>query len=142
MTEPKQPSPFQSQPDSTGDAESERMSIPWGEVISVAVSIVIIILIAVLRHYSDTLTAIAAVAPLKVPLGMWIFMSAQDKTRDDLARFSGEMFLNIIPTVMFLVAAYFVARAGYGLLPTIAAGYLVWGIGLGLVFGGKALVGI
>jgi hypothetical protein len=127
---------------STPNPPKDETMIPWGEVISVVVSIVIIILIAVLRHYSDTLTAIAAVAPLKVPLGMWIFMSAQDKTRDDLARFSGEMFLNIIPTVMFLIAAYFVARSGYGLLPTIAAGYLVWGIGLALVFGGKALAGV
>lgn len=118
------------------------MSIPWGEVISVVLSVVIIVAIAILRQYSDALTAIAAVAPIKVPLGMWVFMSAQEKTQTDFVNFNNELIINIIPTLCFLTAAYIAARNGLGLVPTIIVGYVVWGIAMGTVFGIKSVTGI
>ncbi|MCA9885359.1 MAG: hypothetical protein KC708_20415 [Anaerolineae bacterium] len=36
--------------------------------------------------------------------------------------------------LLFLVVAWQMTRAGYGLLPTILAGYAVWAIGLLIVF--------
>ncbi|MCA9911867.1 MAG: hypothetical protein KC496_00895 [Anaerolineae bacterium] len=106
------------------------ISISWGEVLPVLVSIAILIAIAVLRHYSETLTAIASVMPLNVPLGIWIFMSAGDKTSADLTRFTEALLWNIIPTLIFLVLAWWLSRAGYSLFVVIGGGYVAWGAGL------------
>ncbi len=109
------------------------MFISWGEVLPVLVSIAILIAIAVLRHYSETLTAIASVMPINVPLGIWIFMSAEDKTATDLTRFMESLLWNIIPTLIFLVLAWWLSRAGYSLLVVIGVGYAAWGAGLLLI---------
>ena len=51
------------------------MSIDWQRVLPVAVSIGIIIAVAVLRQYSKTFAAIAATMPINVPLALWIIYS-------------------------------------------------------------------
>lgn len=100
----------------------------------VIVSILIIILIAILRQYSRTFSAIVATMPLNVPLGMWIIYAAEDDKQAALADFSEALLLNIIPTVLFIIMAWQLTRAGYGLLPTILGGYAVWAVGLAAVF--------
>lgn len=111
------------------------MSIAWGEVLPVLVSILIIISIAVLRHYSDTLTAIVSVMPLNIPLGIWIFMAAGDKSTDDLSNFMEAMMWNILPTLVFIALAWWLARTGQNLLVVIGGGYLAWGAGLLVIAG-------
>ena len=107
-----------------------RFVIQWDSVLPVIVSICIIIAIAVLRHQSKQLAAIVAVMPINIPLGMWIIYAGADDKQAELAAFSRALFINILPTLGFMLVAWWMARDGRGLLPTIAAGYVVWGVGL------------
>ncbi|MFW5748014.1 MAG: hypothetical protein ACOCYT_00215 [Chloroflexota bacterium] len=114
------------------------MTINWERTLPVIVSILIIIAIAVLRQYSKTLAAIVAVMPINIPLGMWIVYAGSDDKQTALIDFSSALFVNIIPTLFFMLTAWQLARAGYGLVPTIAGGYAVWAVCLGLVFAARA----
>ncbi len=110
------------------------ITIDWQRTLPVIVSILIIIAIAILRQYSKTFAAIVAVMPINIPLGMWIVYAGAEDEQAALAEFSAALFVNIIPTIAFMLVAWQMARSGYGLVPTIAAGYGVWAVGLGLVF--------
>lgn len=110
------------------------MTIHWERIAPVIVSILIIIAIAILRQYSAVFASIAAVMPINVPLGMWIVAAGDDNPKEALSTFSEALLVNIIPTIAFLVVAWQMTKAGYGLLPTIGVGYAVWGVGLLLIF--------
>lgn len=111
------------------------MTLDWNRVLPVIVSILIIIAIAVLRNYSKTLSAVVAVMPLNIPLGMWIIYAGEEgDRREALQNFSGALFVNIIPTLFFMLAAWQATRMGWGLVPSIVAGYTVWVLGLGVIF--------
>lgn len=109
------------------------MVIQWEKIAPVIVSIGVIIAIAVLRNYSKTVAAIAAVMPLNIPLGMWIVYAGAEDKQETLTQFNAALFINIIPTMFFMLVAWRVSRAGYGLVPTVAAGYAVWFVGLLIV---------
>ncbi len=117
------------------------MTIDWSRVTPVLISIAIIIGIAVLRQYSKTIAAIAATMPINIPLGMWI-VGVGDTHQGALIEFNQAVLINIFPTVGFILTAWLMARAGHSVLATIAVGYLVWAVGLGItllirsVFGG------
>ncbi|NWG16567.1 MAG: hypothetical protein HXY41_08025 [Chloroflexi bacterium] len=107
------------------------MEIPWQRVLPVLVSIAIIILVAILREYSKTLAAITATMPINVPLALWIIYAAEGQPA--MMSFTEALLINIWPTIIFLIIAWLAARAGWGLLPILVAGYLGWGISLGLI---------
>lgn len=109
------------------------MTLDWQRTLPVIVSILIIIGIAILRQYSKMFAAIIAVMPINVPLGMWIVYAGEEDGQAALQEFSNALFVNIIPTLAFLVVAWQATRIGWGLVPTITAGYLAWGIGVGLI---------
>ncbi len=110
------------------------MSINWERTLPVLVSIGIIIAIAILRQYSRNLAAIVAVMPINIPLGMWIVYSGADDKQLALTEFSGALFVNIIPSIGFMLVAWQMSRMGYDLIPTIVTGYAVWLVGLGFIF--------
>ena len=110
------------------------MNIDWSRVAPVLISIAIIILIAIVRQYSKTFAAIAATMPLNIPLGMWIVYSGSEDRQSAMAEFSQATAMNIIPTVVFLLVAWQLSKAGYSVIPTIVLGYIAWAICLGLVF--------
>lgn len=107
------------------------MEIAWGRVLPVIISICIIIAIAILREYSKTLAAIATTMPINLPLGLWLVYGASSK--EEMEQFTRSLFLNMLPTMLFVVIIWQAARAGWTLLPMITAGYAGWGIGLGLL---------
>ena len=98
------------------------MQITWERILPVLVSIGVIILVAVLRQYSKSFAAIAAVMPLNVPLGMWIIYSGADDKQSALAEFNEALVVNMIPTLFFLAVAWYGSRAGWGLLTLRGAG--------------------
>ena len=106
------------------------MPIVWSRVLPVVFSIGIIILVAIIREHSRTFAAIAATMPINVPLAMWIVFSG-DNDPTSRAAFSQGLLIGIFPTVMFLIVSWLVVRAGWTLIPTLVAGYLAWGLGLG-----------
>jgi hypothetical protein len=109
------------------------MPIAWEKVLPVLVSVIIIIGVAVLREYSRTLAAITATMPINIPLAMWIVYSTTESNPAGRAEFVEGLLLGIAPTVVFLIVVWLVARAGWALVPTLVAGYTVWGISLLIV---------
>lgn len=109
------------------------MEISWARVLPVLVSIGIIILVAVLREYSRTFAAIAATMPINVPLALWIVAAGDDHNPEAMKQFTQAILINFWPTLIFIVIVFLAARAGWRLLPMIAAGYVGWGISLGLI---------
>jgi len=116
-------------------------SIPWEKVIPVIISIIVIIAVAIISEYSKTLASITAVMPIGIPLGMWVAVAGQDNPEEFLAEFAGLISINMIPTLTFLAAAWWIARSGNGLVPTVTGGYVAWGISLALLFGIRRVVG-
>lgn len=117
------------------------MEIAWQKILPVIVSIIIIITIAVLREYSKTLAAIASTMPINIPLGMWIVATGGDTSPAVMQQFTGALFINIWPTIGFLLVVWLAARAGWGLVPMIVAGYIAWAIGLGAILLVRQLTG-
>jgi hypothetical protein len=117
-------------------------TINWNEILPVLVSICIIIAVAVLKKVSSDFAAIAATMPINIPLGMWVFMSGGDKTNEDLTKFTGAIFINMMPTLLFIVAAWFVLRNGGNIIIAIAIGYLTWALALALLYFIKHQFGI
>ncbi|MFO7322186.1 MAG: hypothetical protein DIU68_010675 [Chloroflexota bacterium] len=115
------------------------MTIDWQRVLPVLVSIGIIVAVAILRQYSKTFAAIAATMPINVPLALWIIYSGAPDDQSGLLRFFETMIVGLPPTFLFIVVAYIAARAGWGLLPMLGAGYLAWGIALALMLPLRAL---
>ena len=109
------------------------IAINWSKTLPVIVSILIIIAIAILRNYNKTLSAIVAVMPMNIPLGMWIIYAGAEDKQKELVEFSQALFINIIPTLIFMLVVWQLSKAGYGLMQTILGGYLVWGFAMGTV---------
>lgn len=109
------------------------MDISWERVLPVLVSIAIIILVAVLREYSKTVASIAATMPINIPLALWIVAAGDDHSPVVMAQFTQAILVNIWPTIVFIVIVYLAARAGWRFVPMLAAGYVGWGISLGLI---------
>ncbi|MFN8560611.1 MAG: hypothetical protein U0703_03025 [Anaerolineae bacterium] len=116
------------------------MSIDWSRVTPVIVSILVIIAIAIIRQYSRTFAAIAATMPINVPLGMWIVASGADDPRATMVEFNSALLLNIFPTVVFLIVAWQLSKAGFSVAQTIILGYVAWAVSLGLMFLARAII--
>lgn len=115
------------------------MHVEWGKVLPVIVSIGVILIVAVLRDRSRTIAAIAATMPINIPLTIWIVTSGSpDRDPDALIDFIEGLLIGIIPTVLFLIAAYIAARLGWSLIAVLLAGYAVWGVSLLLVLSIRA----
>jgi hypothetical protein len=117
------------------------MSIDWSRVAPVLISIVIIIVIAIVRQYSRTVAAIVVTMPINIPLGMWLVYSGADDQHEALAEFNQALIFNFVPTIIFLIVAWQLAKAGHSALSTIVISYAVWAVCLGVVLLGKAALG-
>ena len=115
------------------------MSIDWARVAPVLVSIAIIILIAIVRQYSKAFAAIAATMPINLPLGMWIVSSGSENPQAALSEFTEAALVNLLPSVIFMLVAWQVSKAGYSLVLTILLGYVAWALSLSFVFLLRAL---
>lgn len=99
------------------------------DVIPVALSIIVIILVAVLEKQSKLFAALTATMPLTAPLALWIVYSSNAGERTAVTNFSLSLVLGLLPTLAFLITVWFAARAGMKLVPMIVTGYSVWGAG-------------
>ncbi|GIK30017.1 MAG: hypothetical protein IT298_12820 [Chloroflexi bacterium] len=109
------------------------MQIEWSKIAPVLVSIGIIIGVAILRNYSKTIAAVAAVMPINIPLALWILAAGDSDSPSALADITVTMTWNLLPTVLFLIVVMLLLRAGWTLLPAIVAGYVAWAVALGLL---------
>jgi len=118
------------------------MEIAWSRILPVALSILVIILVAIIRQYSRTFAAITATMPINVPLALWIVYSTSDNKKPETTKFTQGMVFGIIPTVAFIVVAWLAARAGWKIGAILGVAYLTWVILLGVSFGLKKSLGI
>jgi hypothetical protein len=104
------------------------MNDTWRRIAPVLASIAIIILIAVLRDRSKALAAVTATMPVNIALGLWIVFVAADGDQAAVVGFARSMFFGLIATVLWLLAVWLAARAGWGLGRLLLAGYVVWAV--------------
>ena len=117
------------------------MTVDWQRILPVVASILIIIAVAIVRQYSKALAPILATMPINIPLAMWIVYSADEGDQAGMEQFVRDLFINILPTFVFLLIAWLGARAGWGLVTTIIVGYVGWGLALGAILVVRRLLG-
>ena len=93
------------------------------------------------RCITDEPRVCGAVRPIGATLALWIVYSANDGDRHTMADFSQGLLLGILPTIGFLIVTWLAARAGLKLASILLVGYAVWGIGVGLMFVVRKLMG-
>ena len=112
------------------------------DIVPVLLSIIVIILVAVVEKQSKLAAAITATMPIGATLALWIVYSANEGEQKTMEQFSSGLLLGIIPTIGFLVAAWFASRAGLKLVPMLLVGYAVWGVVLGLILILRRIIGV
>ena len=112
------------------------------DIVPVAVSIIVIILVAVLKEQSKLAAAITATMPLNAPLALWVVYSSVDGDRSTVSQFVLGMLFGIMPTVGFIATTWMTVRAGVKLVPTIVLGYVAWAIGAAILIGLRRTLGL
>ena len=95
-------------------------------VVPVALSVLVIVLVAILQERSRYLAAILATVPLTAPLAMWIVYGA---TRGDLgqtAEFAGSMIAGAVASLVFVLACWFGFRQAWGFALTLVVAGAAW----------------
>jgi len=108
------------------------MSQTTQQWLPVAISVLVIIAIAVLQAQSKTVAAITATMPLTIPLALWIVHAANRDNPAAISEFTGSLLVGVIATLVFAVALWLAARAGLKLVPMLATAYLAWAAALGV----------
>jgi len=107
------------------------MSQTAQQVLPVAISVLLIVAIALVQAYSKTVAAVTATMPLTIPLALWIVYAANREDHAAITEFTGSLLMGVIATLVFSLALWLAARAGLRLIPMLAAAYLAWATALG-----------
>jgi hypothetical protein len=102
------------------------------QILPVAISVLVIVSIAVLRAHSKTMAAITTTMPLKIPLAVWIIYSVEGSA--PIPSFTGSLLIGLGATVIFTVVLWLAARAGLGIIPMLGVAYLAWMATLGVEY--------
>jgi hypothetical protein len=113
----------------------------YNEVIPVAISILVIILVAVLERWSKLAAAVTATMPLTIPLAFWVVYSSSQGEPAAVQDFARSLVIGLIPSLAFSLVLWWAARQEWKLWSILALAYAVWGavllamIGLRRFFG-------
>jgi uncharacterized membrane protein (GlpM family) len=94
--------------------------------VTVLLSVLVVVLVAVVQEHSRHLAAIVATMPLTAPLAMWIVFSASRGDPEQTADFVGSMVIGSIASLVFVLACWFALRRGWSLPITLAFAAAVW----------------
>ena len=83
-------------------------------VVPVALSVLVIVLVAMVQERSRYLAAIIAAMPLTAPLAMWIVFSASQGDQRQTADFVGSMVVGFAATLVFVLTCWFGLREAWG----------------------------
>jgi hypothetical protein len=100
----------------------------------VITSMVIILIVAVLRERSRTVSAILSTMPINMVLALWLVVGAADVNPQTTVDFVRSLLVGLVPSFLWLVVIYVALRTGWSLLAAILAGYVVWGLLVALAF--------
>jgi hypothetical protein len=79
--------------------------------------------------------------PLTAPLSLWVVYAAEKGDVNEVTDYTFGLLIGVIPTVIFIIAAWLTARAGYKLAPIIGVGYVAWIVSLGMILGLRRFLG-
>ena len=96
------------------------------KALPVAVSVLVIVLVAIVQERSRHLAAIIAAMPLTAPLAMWIVFSASQGDQRQTADFVGSMVVGFAATLVFVLACWFGLRHAWGFPVTLVVASAIW----------------
>jgi uncharacterized membrane protein (GlpM family) len=96
------------------------------KLVTVLLSVLIVVLVAVVQDRSRHLAAIVATMPLTAPLAMWIVYSASRGDQRQTADFVSSMLVGIAGNVVFVLACWLGFRREWGFLATLGFGAAAW----------------
>jgi hypothetical protein len=96
------------------------------KAVTVLLSVMIVVLVAVVQGHSRTLAAIIATMPLTAPLAMWIVFSASRGDHRQTADFVGSMVIGSVASLVFVLACWLGFRREWGILMTLTFASVVW----------------
>src|SRR5262245_43021501 len=97
-----------------------------GRVLTVLLSVLIVVLVAVVQERSRHLAAIIATMPLTAPLAMWIVFSASRGDQRQTADFARSMISGSVASLVFVLACWFGFRREWSFLVTLASASALW----------------
>ena len=96
------------------------------KVVTVLVSVMIVVLVAVVQERSRHLAAIIATMPLTAPLAMWIVFSASRGDQRQTGDFVESMIIGSVASLAFVLACWLGVRQAWGFLATLAFAAVIW----------------
>ena len=99
-----------------------------GRALTVLLSVLVVVLVAVVQERSRHLAAIIATMPLTAPLAMWIVFSASDGNQRQTADFAASMIVGAVGSVVFVLACWLGFRQGWGFPITLILAAAVWAL--------------
>ena len=94
--------------------------------VTVLLSVLIVVLVAVVQQRSRYLAAVIATMPLTAPLAMWIVFSASRGDQRETADFVASLIAGTVASLVFVVACWLGFRQGWGFVPTLAFAAVTW----------------
>jgi hypothetical protein len=95
-------------------------------VVPVALSVLVIVLVAIVQERSRALAAIIATMPLTAPLAMWIVFSASGGDQRQTADFVASMVVGFVASLVFVLACWAGLRQAWGLGATLVVASAAW----------------
>lgn len=95
-------------------------------LVPVALSVLVIVLVAIVQERSRALAAILATMPLTAPLAMWIVFSASGGDQRQTADFVRSMVVGFAASLIFVLACWFGLRQAWGFGMTLLVASVVW----------------
>jgi hypothetical protein len=92
----------------------------------VAVSVLVIVAVAVVQQRSRPLAALLATMPLTMPLAMWIVFAASGDSHRQTAEFVGSMLVGQVAGVVFVVACWMALGRQWPLPAVLLVGAVGW----------------
>jgi hypothetical protein len=95
-------------------------------LVPVALSVLVIVLVAIVQERSRALAAIIAIMPLTAPLAIWIVFSASGGDQRQAADFVRSMVVGSVASLIFVLACWFGLRHAWGVGMTLVVASVVW----------------
>lgn len=95
-------------------------------LVPVALSVLVIVLVAIVQERSRALAAIIATMPLTAPLAMWIVFSASGGDQRQTADFVRSMIVGFAASLVFVLVCWFGFRQAWGFGMTLVVASVVW----------------
>ena len=93
--------------------------------INIGIAWLIIAAVALIQERSRVLAGILAAMPLSIPLAMWI-VYAETRDLGQTAQFTRSVFLALIPSLGFVLAAWLLLARRVPFGWSLLGGYAVW----------------